>query len=841
MSETLREPRTSLPESSPARLATLIGLMAAVVLVAGGLSMFLLYDAAVDAQKARLLDAVRNHARLIEAVARYNAGQPKAARETAAEKTLSQVVDAHERSAGFGRTGEYVLAQRRADQIVFVLSHRHGEPGERHPEPLPIAGRLGAPMRRALGGASGAFVGIDYRGETVLAAYEPVAELNMGLVAKIDLSEIRAPFIHAAWLGGAVALLASFLSAYLFLRATMPLVHRVKETEAYNRTIVESAADGIMTVDLTGHITSFNPACARIFQCSEKDAVGRDVAQLLPEFEAGARARSHAGMTGKRADGAEVPLEVAVGELNEGTRRQLSLFIRDISERRRLESELRHAQKMEAIGTLASGIAHDFNNLLMGIASTTEVALKKAAGGAVAQHLARIKAAAVSGSSISRQLLTLGRSGAKAQSSVDLNSVVADVEHLLQHVLGTHIDLRVTLSPRPTVIRGDRGELEQILLNLAGNARHAMPSGGQLEITVSTDTTDAGDFAVLTVSDTGEGMSQETQRRAFEPFFTTKTDGSGTGLGLSSVYAIVRRHDGRVEVDSALGRGTTFRVFWPIDAAHSALPAAHPQGVEALRGNETVLLVEDEALVRESVREYLERSGYHVLVASGADEAMCIHAERAQDIDVLLTDIVLKGKSGPELATAFEGIPKLFMSAHPNELLVREGRLPQGTASLQKPFTETDLLVRLRAELSAASAKDVARSGAGDGCSLLLVEDDENARNACAELLSDMGYHVIATSSGAQALSAARTLGNTIDVVLTDMGLPDMSGTQLSDALRAELPGRPVIYLSGRDPDDEELSALLKHPHSGFAQKPIDLDSVVAMIEQLTTCPASSV
>lgn len=811
------------------RLASLILTMAVVVLLSGGASMFLLYEAAIDEGSARLHDAARNRARLIEAIARHNADRATRSGESAAQDTLSQVIDAHEHSDGFGRTGEYVLAQRRGDQIVFVLTKHAGEDGATRRDPLPIDGPRATPMRRALRGESGSFIGVDYRGATVLAAYEPVAVLHMGLVAKMDLSEIRAPFVRAAWRGGAVALLAIVLSALLFARATVPLVRSVQATEAYNRTIVESVADGIMTVDTRGRITSFNPACERIFGRALGDALGIGVAELIPDFAANAQTPPNAATTGLRADGTEVQIELSVGELP-GRTKQLSLLIRDVTERVRLENELRHAQKMEAIGTLASGVAHDFNNLLMGITSTAEVALKKATDSSVSEHLAQIKAAAVSGSSVTRQLLSFGRRDEAVTTSLDVNSVIAGTEHMLQHILGTDVELEVELAPEPTLIMGDRGELEQILLNLAGNSRRAMPAGGKLSLAVSNVAIDRADLVLLTVADTGTGMSEETRARIFEPFFTTNEPGLGTGLGLASVYGIVQRSGGRIEVDSAEGVGTTFRIYWPA-SAESTASAPEPAPADALRGSETVLLVEDERLVRASIREYLEHSGYRVIEADSAESARPVLADRGSDVDLLLTDIVLTGSSGDELARAFAGTPALFMSAHPTDKLVREGKLAPGTQSLQKPFTEATLLARIRELLGPAKA--VAPTAPPSESTLLLVEDDAMSREACHELLSDAGFHVIAAASGAEALAASRAHGEPIDVVLTDIGLPDMSCSALISELQRLRSHRAVIFLSGRDADDPELQALLSHPCSAFVRKPIDFDTILSAVTQL--------
>jgi PAS domain S-box-containing protein len=813
------------------RLAILVLVMALVVSFSGGIAIYLLYDAAVDGQRARLHEAALHQARMIEAVARHDERDPRAI-DGAPSHTLRQVFDAHQESAGFGRTGELVLARQVGDEIVFVLSQRHGNSTAGVPPPLPVNGDLATPMRRALNGESGSFIGVDYRGERVLAAYEPLEILDMGLVAKIDMAEIRQPFIDAALLAGGAAFLAIMISAFLFVRATRPLVRRVEETEAYSRSIVASAPDGILTAE-DGRIISFNPACEQIFGYRADDALGRPLSQLLPGTEAAVRDGGPSQLLAVHATGADVPVEVTVSSLTGRKAGQLSLFIRDVSERRRLEAELRHAHKMEAIGTLASGVAHDFNNLLMGVTSSAEVALQRCAGdGPVHRHLEEIKSAALSGASITRQLLTFGRRNEAEPEVIDLNVVIADAEAMLRRMLGKDVELRVELADAPTTMIGDRGELEQILLNLAGNARHAMKSGGTLTVETAHDPDDDG--VVLTFTDTGSGMSRETVARIFEPFFTTKSAGTGTGLGLASVYGIVQRGGGQIEVDSELGRGTTFRIWWPRASAQDLARSA-PAPLERLRGDETILLVEDEALIRQSIEHHLERAGYRVLSADSAGQAMKLAEEHRSSISLLLTDIVLPDRTGSELAAdlaADAAIPAVFMSAYSSDKLVRDGHLSPDTPALQKPFGERTLLTHLRDLLDRQRLPTRPTEPAGNR-TILLVEDEAVSREAFRELLEDLGYDVLPAATGGEALAIGRANADAIDVVLTDLGLPDMSGGELVAALDALTPDRAVLFMTGRSASDPDLRDLLRRPRSGFVQKPVDFDVVAETIESL--------
>ena len=809
-------------------------------MLSGGIAMYLLYDTAVEEQRARLRDTVRSQARLIEAVARHEIGLGQVGSSDPMDNILSQVLDAHRDSQGFGKTGELVLAKRHEDQIVFVLSKPHGN-DTTTTEPMPFAGEKATPMRRALMGGSGTIIGTDYRGHRVLAAYERLDALDMGLVAKIDMAELREPFIAAALRGGLVALLAIVVSASLFLRATRPLIRRVEETDAYNRSLVDAAADGIIALDADRRVTSFNPAAERIFGHPSKNAIGMPIHDLIPQATPDREQRT---VNGAHSDGTTIPLEIAESDLETPDGFRQLLIVRDVSARKRLEEELRHSHKMRAVGTLASGIAHDFNNLLMGITGCADMALHQCGSDEPARvFLNEIKSSAIGGASITRQLLAFGRRTDAAPAVNDLNTIVAGVEQMLRRTLGANIDLRVLCAPAPLHIRGDQGQLEQILLNLVVNARHAMPNGGTLDIETSAVSRDSDLLALLTVTDTGVGMCEETRARIFEPFFTTKPPGEGTGLGLSSTYAIVEQNGGHIVVESTPGVGTTFRVFWPRIEASQGVAAQQELDAERWRGDETILVVEDEPRVTMTIQHYLEPAGYTVLTAPDAKLALETVRGRGSDIDLLLTDITLPNVSGPELAATIRGllpgIRVLFVSAYSTVELVRDGRLEPGLQSLQKPFTEAVLLERIR-EVLDASVPAFTASPAGDAtthesaATVLLVEDHVPTREASCELLDSLGYNVLPAADGAEALSLGHAHSATIDIVVTDMGLPDMPCGAMLSSLREVLgPRAAVLLVSGCDSRDPALLQLLEQPRTAFVEKPVDFDALAATMQRL--------
>jgi two-component system cell cycle sensor histidine kinase/response regulator CckA len=385
----------------------------------------------------------------------------------------------------------------------------------------------------------------------------------------------------------------------------------------------------------------------------------------------------------------------------------------DIDERRSLEDQLRQAQKMDAIGQLAGGVAHDFNNLLTAIKGYSGLLLQSLAPDDDERRgdVEEIVVAADRATSLTGQLLAFGRKQILQPTLLDLNDLVAGTNRMLRRLIGEDIEFVTMLGSDLGAIRADAGQIEQIVVNLAVNARDAMPQGGRLSIGTSRVELDdsymelhvglqPGTYVMLTVSDTGTGMDANTLRRVFEPFFTTKERGKGTGLGLATVYGIVKQSGGHIWAYSEIGRGATFKVYLPsvegmADLRRSADALEEPQG-----GIETVLLVEDERAVRFVARAILEKAGYHVLDADAPGFAEAIFAEHGASIDLLVTDVIMPGGSGPglfkRLAVDRPDLKVLFMSGYTDDAIVHQGELEPGIAFLQKPFTAQGLLRKVR-------------------------------------------------------------------------------------------------------------------------------------------------
>jgi two-component system cell cycle sensor histidine kinase/response regulator CckA len=391
----------------------------------------------------------------------------------------------------------------------------------------------------------------------------------------------------------------------------------------------------------------------------------------------------------------------------------LLAYLRDVTERKSLEAQLRQAQKMEAVGQLAGGIAHDFNNLLTAIQGNTELLLTALEPRDPRRmDVLEIARAAHRAATLTRQLLAFSRKQVLQPRIVSLNAVVTDLTTMLRRIIGEDIELRLDLEPALGRVLADAGQLEQVITNLAVNARDAMPHGGMLTLrtrNLSAEDVPAGDpeappllgeLVALSVADNGTGMDERTQARLFEPFFTTKELGRGTGLGLATVYGIVRQSGGHIRVSTRLHEGSTFTVYLPRVEGRLELESPPEPEPTSPRGTGTVLVVEDEESVRVLARRVLTARGYQVLDAASAAEALTLTENGRRPLDLLVTDVVMPGMGGPALAERLvaeqPGLRVLYISGYAEEAIRRQGSLPAGGSLLEKPFTADQLALRVR-------------------------------------------------------------------------------------------------------------------------------------------------
>ena len=400
-----------------------------------------------------------------------------------------------------------------------------------------------------------------------------------------------------------------------------------------------------------------------------------------------------------------------------GVLHAVECIARDITERKSLEEQFRQAQKMEAIGRLAGGVAHDFNNLLTVINGYSAQALTELSkSDPFHEEFGEIARAGDRAAGLTRQLLAFSRRQMLQPQVFNANEVVGDMDKMLRRVLGEDIELATILNPRLEPILADRGQLEQVIMNLAVNARDAMPNGGKLTIETAPAELDRayadyhpsvkpGRYAMIAVSDSGQGMDETTKARIFEPFFTTKAPGQGTGLGLSTVYGIVEQSGGTIWVYSELGKGTTFKIYFPRAAATGVAPEGPRGAVRPAGGSETVLIVEDDESVAKLIRTLLQHAGYTVLEAKNGKDALHLLTTHSGAVHLVVTDMVMPQMSGWELLQKIgefrPGLKALFMSGYTDNALLRQGMATSQTPFLQKPFTPTALVSKVREVIDA--------------------------------------------------------------------------------------------------------------------------------------------
>ena len=884
------------------RFFLLIAIMLVCSVIIFVSTFYTLYRVAFQEEKERLRVAARSQARIIEAICHI---EQLPVEEGITDLVLDGIKAAHSRYKTFGDTGEFTLAMREGDMIVYLLGHRHDELDE--PEPVPFGSKLAEPMHRAISGQSGTMVGLDYRGEKVLAAYEPVNILNCGIVAKIDLSEIRTPFFKAGIAALGIGFVVLVLGSLIFVKVTEPIIQRLRhlnqlilsirnidqmitrendrdkliqgvcehlvntrgfkhawiilmdeagklirsvecgigepfmrlkerlekgdiplcakralsspgviviediatdcsdcpiipfyqghinistrleykgkvygiltssllpgyahekenqglfeevgrdiafalynieqkekhiedkrkifEQEEIYRAIFEGGAEGILITETqTMKIKYTNPAMCRMLGYNEDELIHLTVKDIHPpeiqdrvtsEFKIYERENKpmfRHDIPCMKKDGTITYADVVTTPriIINGIRHNATFFL-DITLRKKaekdkkeMETQLLQSQKLEAIGQLTSGIAHDFNNILTTIIGNADIILMGIPkDDPTRRGLEEIRAAGDRAASLTSQLLAFSRKQILQPVIINLNETVDGMDKMLRRIIGEDIELMTILSPDLGWVEADAGQIEQVTMNLVVNARDAMLKGGKLTIeTANVDLDEKyarnhiavtpGPYVMLSVSDTGTGMTRDVQEHLFEPFFTTKEKGKGTGLGLSSVYGVVKQSKGNIWVYSEPGKGTTFKVYLP-RVEKPIGKKKKDKKPKAVIGSETILIVEDDEMVRNFTVRVLKGLGYRILIAADGQEAIRISEDHEETIHLMLTDMVMPGMSGGELQERLKvprpDIKALYMSGYTDNSIVHHGVLDKGKAFLQKPFTPDSLGRKVR-------------------------------------------------------------------------------------------------------------------------------------------------
>ena len=507
------------------------------------------------------------------------------------------------------------------------------------------------------------------------------------------------------------------------------LEERVRGRTAELEAVIETSPLAITAIDPQSRILLWNHAAEQTFGYTKDEMVGKpyqpaDAEDRRRYEDAMARVNEGAPLVGyetrgRKKDGTVFDVAIYSAPLQGPNGQKLGVLavVADLTDQKRLQDRLRQSQKMEAIGKLAGGIAHDFNNLLTAITGYTDLLYLRLPGDIGKRELSEIRKASDRAASLTRQLLAFSRQQVLQPRVINVNEVVGNLSAMLTRLIGEDVELVASLTEKAGPVKADPFQLEQVIMNLAVNARDAMPRGGKLTIETANVVLDEhytgghpdvkpGSYVMIAVSDTGVGMDSETRARIFEPFFTTKELGKGTGLGLSTVYGIVKQSNGHMWVYSEPGQGATFKVYLPVHLEPDEVLPTPPPARVVPRGWETILVVEDEESLLNLVAEILRDAGYNVMSAHGPKEALRLIAEHREPVHMVLTDVVMPGMSGRELAdlviSGRPGTRVLYMSGYTDNAIVHHGVLDAGVTYIQKPFTPDALIKCVREVLDAA-------------------------------------------------------------------------------------------------------------------------------------------
>jgi len=603
--------------------------------------------------------------------------------------------------------------------------------------------------------------------------------------------------------------------------------------------LIEKNADSIIVVDQDGIVLFANPATEKIFGRAPQSLIGSPIGIPLVSGETTEIAIHRPG-------GGRIDAEIRAVETRWGDRPARLASIRDISARKALEEHVRHSTKMEAVGRLTAGIAHDFNNLLTVIIGNLDHAQRLSEDASLRRMLENAMRGARRAAVLTERLLSFARRKPLEPKVLNVNRLVASMSDLLQQTLGENIKVQTVLAPDLWTVEVDPTELEAAVLNLAANARDAMPSGGSVLIETANVELDAayatfdlemspGPYVLLSVSDTGTGMEPGVLAQVFEPFFTTKPDGQGTGLGLSQVYGFVKQSGGHVKLYSEPGLGTTAKIYLPKGSANEASaheldPGEGDAELPASVSGEKILVVEDDEDVRSYTANSLVELGYEVLQAADAQSALAL-IEREKDLRLLLTDLGLPGgMDGRTLAMRAQRIrgdlKVLITTAYAGHALVHEGRLDPGISLLSKPFTFGRLARRIRELLD---RRDDRAPGAGH---ILVVDDEALLRMLVVDTLVAAGRQTEEAGSFAEALERLRAAGPRLAAAIVDLSLPDRPGFELVAEIRARRPDLPIIVATGLS-DRQIAERFAGDPLVRFMTKPFDPEALVEALQAL--------
>lgn len=775
-----------------------------------------------------------------------------------------------------GESNDLVLCGRALNEVTCFPSRFDKMPFSF--ELVSASKRLSYPVMLALAGETGATTAADLREVIVQAGYAPIPDYQLGIMIKKDIAELYSALRDRLNLLIAALLLFVGAGTLLIRNWVQPLVEQIVTEQRRIEAILNNSNDAFIAVGADGSISDWNLQAEKTLGWIAREAIGKNLTELIiPQHQRQEHNRNFerflATKTSQvasqrietsviRNNGRPIPVELSVASFHNGKDFGASIFLRDLTEIKVAEQQaaerakeleaaraaLVQSQKLEAVGKLTGGVAHDFNNVLQVVQGSLQLLqLENSDENTTEKRITTAMAAVDRGAKLSAQLLAFARKQPLQPKVKNLAGVINGMSDMLGRVLGDAIEIEIITSDRPWNTLVDPNQLENVILNLAINARDAMQSVGKLTIEVSNCVLNedfvraepgltAGDFVMLSISDTGPGIPEDVLDRVFEPFFTTKPEGEGTGLGLSMAHGFVKQSNGHIRILSEIGQGTTIRIHLP-RSFEQEIREGSPAAGKADGGHETILVVEDDLAVQATVVDTLTGLGYKVLKANNAEAALKL-LKKHKKIDLLFTDVVMPGTlRSPELArlaqTLIPTIQVLFTSGYTRNAIESGGRLDPGVHLLSKPYGRDQLARKFR-ELLEQNAKTpqpespgISRTAetASTNFKIAFVEDNEDCRVAVAKMLALMGYQVESFDNAESAL--ARMLIETFNVLITDVTLPGMSGIELAIRVHATDAKVKIIFASGYH------DALADNVNFGFEllPKPFTLDQLVKCLE----------
>jgi two-component system cell cycle sensor histidine kinase/response regulator CckA len=639
-----------------------------------------------------------------------------------------------------------------------------------------------------------------------------------------------------------------------WMALTRDISQRVRDEERLRllAQALQGAGDCINITDPEDVILYVNDAFLRTYEYEESEIVGQHITLLRPR-EIPNNALGDPPplplMDGWRGEfwncsksGRVFPISLATSVVHDDTGRPIAAIgvARDITERKqaeearaKLEEQLRQAQKMESIGRLAGGVAHDFNNILTVINGYSDLAMRRLRPeGTMLTYLKQIRRSGEQAAALTQQLLAFSRKQIIQPSLLDMRVTIIGSADMLRRLVGEDVEVATYADEHLGMVMADPVQIEQVVMNLAINARDAMPDGGQLTIRLSNHDLEEGSeeevppgpYVLLSIADTGMGFDEETRAHLFEPFFTTKEKGKGTGLGLSTVYGIVQQSQGWIRVHSELGKGSTFNIYLPRMSGEVEQPEVLKAAPAAAGGNETLLLVEDQDDLRVMAKSVLEEQGYRILEAANGEDALQLIHNFSDPIDLLVTDVVLPGINGRQLAEQFAGMRSgakvLYTSGYSDDVIADRGVLDPGVAYIPKPYTPEGLAERVREVLGPR----------GRPRTILVVDDEAAIREMLNDALSNAGYRVIVAANGRQAVESVAAACP--DLMITDMVMPDQEGVETIQMIRKKYPRVKIVAMSGAL-GGSFLRALGRLGADAHLVKPIDAGELETVVSSL--------